>query len=308
MKLKCECGQEFEAPEGTKGARCPRCRREVKAAVADWLDSLDTDGLSLEGEEVRKAEAPTAPPKPTAAGTEGEAADAGTQAAPRAARPSAPLPGARAPQGRRVGEDLRALLETKVKEPEGVVQMALMARDEPVGAMAVFRKGVKKRRFLIELAAPYLVLAVVWALVQPRLAHEPEVRAISAIVAELVGLLTSSLVLAMLAYLLKRGSGEWPSPLGVLEGMALMRVLGLLVATPLGVVFALLVPGVSGPATGALTTVARYVPWVYTVVVFCAQSAFVMGLLELGCLPGVILSALLAFAGTSMAEKVIHFI
>jgi hypothetical protein len=278
MDLKCECGRAFRAPDDARQAQCPACGRLVKAGGPDWLGALDAEDLELDVKE----EAPPEPPEPPPVVPAQEAPPP-----PPPPEGPAPVPG-----------------EPEEVEPRGLLGFFAMVRDEPFVSMGFLRRGLRGSRFLAELAVATGALALVWAFTAAKLAGEPAVGRIAGnLVRFLVELGAASVMLALLALLLKRDPAERPHPIGVAEGVVLTRLLGLAVAVLVGIALALAVSLTGGPehAPQFVQWLARHVQTLYTVIAFAAQTSYVMGLLNLGCLPGLAVSIVVSYGAATLA-------
>jgi hypothetical protein len=287
MKLRCECGRQFEAPDGVRQAACPDCGRQVSAGEGDWLGALDVEDLELDVKE-KPALAPAATAEPPPADTPKEA----PQTAPRA------------PVEIPVRVERSAPGGPEVAPPRRLLDLLRQVRDEPFALMSSLRSGVRSERFLAELGVCTAALALVWSITGAALAGGPGVgEVVVKLVRFLVELGAAAVMLALLTVLLKRDSADRPHPLGVVEGVVLTRLLGLALVVPLGIALAVAVSLTGGVqhAPGVLRFLAQHVTRLYTLIVFAAQTSFVMGLLKVGCLPGVILSAVVSYSAAALA-------
>ncbi len=284
MRLRCECGREFEAPDGAEQAVCPACGRTVRAGGADWLSALDAEDLKLDAEEARApAPAVEEAPPPGPAPIEAE----------RPAPSLEPPPGPQPMPG-----------EPEEAEPRGLFAFLAVVREEPFRVMGLFRRGLRGSRFLAELVISTGALASVWAYTSANLAGEPGIVTVAGqMVRFIVELGAAGVLVALFGLLLKRDPAERPHPLGVAEGVAFTRLLGLAVAVPLGITVAVAVPLLGGPehAPHLLVAFGPHVKTLYSLVVFGAQTCYIMGLLDMGCLPGVMLSVLVSYAADTLA-------
>jgi hypothetical protein len=310
MKLKCECGQEFEVPDGASGADCPACGRKVSAGRGDWLSALDVEDLELDAtqEAAVPPEAAPAPSRPApSATTPSAAAKAPVGArAPGAGRPAVPGP---QPAARRKA----ATAEPQVAEPRGLLGLLALVGNEPFALLSLLRRGLRGTRLVAEMGIATLVLALVWSFVSANLAGNPGIGPAAVRFAQIVvELLYAGVLLALLTYLLKRGKEDCPHPLGVAEAILLTRLIALMVAVPVGIVVVVVVgsPHIAAAAAqGAAAVGTAAAPshmvqdlarWLYFIVAFGAQTGYVMGLLNLGCLPGVVVSAIISYSAGAL--------
>ncbi len=222
MDLKCGCGQEFKAPDGTQEAECPACGRTVRAA-GDWLSALEDVELELDVEE---APSPPAEETPAASPTPAAPPSAPAPAGPSVPRRSGPTPKREEPQ--------RA-------EPPGLLGLLVLARDEPFVLLDFLRRGLHGPRLLTELVVSTGALALVWSFVAANLAGTPGMPAAAGRFVQFIAeLAVACIMLALLTVLLKRDAHERPNPFGVVEAVVLTRLLGLALAVPIGIAVAIL--------------------------------------------------------------------
>ncbi len=296
MKLKCQCGHEFEVPEGVRQADCPACGRTVQAGGADWLSAVDVDDLELD---VEREEAP--PPEEVPPPPEPPPADRPQP------EPSVPLPPGSQPMPG----------EAEETEPRGLLGFLVLVRDEPLAVVALLKRGIRGSRFLAEMVVSTGALALVWSFVRANLLGKPGIGPAGVnFFRFFIELGFAGLMLALLAWLLKRDPEERPNPLGVAEAVVLTRLLGLAVAVPIGIAVAVVVgpahvatavahgvaAATAAPPSHLVQDLTRYL---YIVVVFGAQTGYVMGLLRLGCLPSVAISVVISYSADTMALKVL---
>ncbi len=291
-------------PDGTQQAKCPACGNMVHAGGGDWLNALDDVELELDVEE-----APTPPAEETPAASPTQAPTPSQPQGPAAETPARPtVPRRPGPTPKRE--------EPPRQEPRGLLGVLVLVRDEPFVLMDFLRRGLHAPRLLAELVVSTAVLALVWAFVAANLGGHPGVsRATGQFMQFIVELVVACVMLALLTVLLKRDAADRPNPLGVVEAVALTRLLGLAVAVPIGIVVAVLFgpahasamaaggQAASGAAThfsGLAQSISLHL---YFVVAFFAQTAYVMGLLNLGCLPSLVVSVVVSYGAYSLALK-----
>ncbi len=321
MKRKCECGHEFEVESDAAAAKCPECGRLLDGpAEQDWLDAVELDDLSVEGDsnqetdEAAEAAADLAEQTPSGeprlelqsdekSETEAEQESGGRglelQTADTESEPRRPVP----PTQRRPAAAPRA--DEATSPPLRHLPDALrVLKGKPEDALPYVRDGVEAQTFIVETAAAFVGLALIAGFALGHL-RTSEGLGIAAGFAQwltiLVEYAVSAVVLTLLCILLKREA----KPLGVAEGLAVVRIGGLAIVILAAIVLGVPVTVLGGNVPGAIAWPARNLTKLYAVVVFAPQAALVMGLLKLGCLPGLAVSAVLSYGGYAMAEKLL---
>ncbi|MCK4283692.1 MAG: hypothetical protein KAX44_05195 [Candidatus Brocadiae bacterium] len=299
MRVTCECGHEFDVEPGAENATCPRCGREVKVEAAEgWLDTVQLEDMSLQED--------AGQPQPDRPGVpEGTTPEAPAELELEQRGPSAQVP---EPTPRPL--DREPVEEKPPAEaappPGGPIGLLRIIAKEPKEALPYFETGIKDRRFIAQTAGLLLGLMIVTAVVQA-FAAAPRAFAIGSALGNWFSmfceLLTAAVMLNLICVALKRE----PKPLGVSQGLAVVRIGSLIVMVPvcfIVAVIALLTSGGEG-SPGAVVWLARHLLMFYGMVVCLGQMFLVVGLLKLGCLPSLILSFVVTYAGFSMAEKLL---
>ncbi len=288
QKIKCECGRILEVKEGVDRVKCPACGRDVKVAAAeDWLSSVSMEDMSLEGKEV--AAEPELAAKPE-------------RAAAAAAAPTAgPAPGA--PQPQPAAGPAGAKPPAPAAEREvGLIDLARMALSEPRDMIPHFERGIEDRTFIATMAGLFVALALVAAVGQT-FAAAPRGFTVATILVNwfsvVCELATAGIILGLLCVAFRKDR----SPLGVAEGLAFVRLGALAVMAPLYFIagIAVLIASKGEDSGSTMVGLARQLPWGYTAIVLFGQTALIMGLFRLGCLPTLILGIVVTFAGYAMA-------
>ncbi len=311
QKIKCECGRFLEVEEGVESVKCPACGRDVKVEAAeDWLSSVSIEEMSLEGGDVaaepKEAETPEAPkaeePTPPPTG------DIQLETPARAVPSARPTPGRQPTQpdaGPAVAERPAEAAERQI----GLIDLARMASKEPRDTLPYFEAGIKDHTLIATMAGLFVGLALVAGAAQT-FAAGPRWFAVGralgiwfSIICELA---TAGIMLGLLCVALKKDR----SPLGLVEGLTFVRIAALAVMTPLYLIAGVVVLiATSGEGTGTeVLWLARQLPWGYFAVLLFAQTALITGLFRLGCLPSLILSAVVTFAGYSMAARLPEYL
>lgn len=307
MKIKCQCGRELEVEPGVTRAKCPDCGREVEVKPAeDWVSSVDVDDISLEEpagppeEHEVRTEQPVAPERAPAEGPE-ELELEEVEAPAAAPAPAEQMPeSAPRPAGEKAAETEAA--EEALPPPQGLISVAKTIINEPKAALPYFETGIKDRQLIIQMAVVFAVLAFVCAIPQffpaglRKFGIGGGLASWFSIVCELA---SAGIMLSLLCVAFKKDL----KPLGIAQGLALVRIGSLLVMAPICLIVALLLILTSageGPP-GGMIWVARHLQAGYMAVVFLGQASFIISMLKLGCLPGLALSLVLTYAGYSMA-------
>ncbi len=289
MRAKCQCGEEFNVPDGGR-AKCPKCGKEAQAQADDWLGALDADELSLDKEDEPEPVAPTPPTTaPTAAAP--AAPPAGVPApTPRVPGAAAPVP----PQG--AGD----------AAPTGLWGLLALAKDEPKAAVPHLAAGIRNTGFMIQTGVALLVLALLgagataWVL-------QPTNFEVGKMLGLLAWLLTESvcaaIVFSLFCILLKREA----KPLGAVQGIAVVRIVALAFTAPVliavGIALAVTL-GAEGGIPEIVMALARWVPGFYRLTVFAVQAALAVGLLKMGCWPPVLMNFVVCYGAATLADKV----
>jgi len=311
QKIKCECGRFLEVEEGVESVKCPACGRDVKVEAAeDWLSSVSIEEMSLEGGDVaaepKEAEAAEAPkaeePTPPPAG------EIQLETPGRAVPSAQPTPGPPPLQpdaGPAVAEQPAEAAERQV----GFLDLVTMARREPRDMLPYFEAGVKDYTFIATMAGLFVGLALVAGAAQTFAAAPRGFavgRALGAWFSVICEGATAGIMLGLLCVAFKKDH----SPLGVVEGLAFVRVAALAVMTPLYLIAGIVVLiATSGEGAGTeVLWLARHLSWVYFAVLLFAQTALITGLFRLGCLPSLILGVVVTFAGYSMAARLPQYL
>jgi len=293
MKVRCECGHEFEVREDVVQTKCPRCGREFPVTPAeDWVQSIATDDLTLEKEppssparEAAPKPAAKAPAMPVSVGREQAAAGRGPAAIRK--RPSEPVTAAELPPA-----------------PVGLIALAKMVKNQPKACLPHFEAGISSRRFVVETGVVLLALALIGAFAQAWLEAPRQIPVGKALV-NWLGVVceaaSGAALFSLLSVLLKRGG----KPLGMCEAVAVSRVGSLLLMAPIAIIMAIITAVVlaGGHSPGVLPRVASYLPKLYLVAVFCAQMVVPAALLRLGCWPSVIVNVVAVFCTYSLSQK-----
>ena len=294
MKRTCKCGRQFEVPDDAEVARCPACGKAVRASESqDWLQDVDMDSLSLEGGAPQpEAPEPEPAPKPRPAPAAGEGqsrppeqglAQAGAAAARRHTAPAAKL-------------------SAPPKPLESVLDLAKVFKDDPKAAAPQLREGVTSRRFLAEMGIGLVALSLLstvlatW-LFAPR-GFAPGY-AFMLWLRSLCEATVASLMLALLAVALKRGA----TPLGAAQGVVFARLVALAILLPLGVLLGaitlILLTGERVPS--GFIGFTRMLPKIYLGIALVVQTFITMGLFNLGCGGGLVLSVVTVYGAVTMA-------
>ncbi|MHC4592722.1 MAG: TFIIB-type zinc ribbon-containing protein [Planctomycetota bacterium] len=332
MNAKCECGHEFEVPDGTQAAKCPRCGREVEVAAGeDWLAELDMDSLSLEegppAMDEEQQPAPQAPPPQGVAfeedGAQPEPAAlelgdleleleaAGPQAAEAAGAAQAP-PRAAAPRATRREREVRAKAKAKGPSPPPKTLGALWAvlKDEPNKAVPHLTEGIKEKRFLVQAAVTLGVLSLLGAAAYGWMTTMTSAAvgvAMNRWIWLLLELAAACVMFSLLGYALKREA----RPLGICQGLALGRIGGLILAAPIAVIclVILVICRFMHPPPEAMFRAARWAAarvWIiYLVGAAGAQVAVASSLLKFGCALGIVLGIVLTYATATFADTIV---
>ncbi|MHC4591346.1 MAG: TFIIB-type zinc ribbon-containing protein [Planctomycetota bacterium] len=334
MIAKCECGHEFEVPDGTQAAKCPRCGREVEVAASDdWLSQLDMDSLSLEegpsAMDEEQQPAPEAPPPQGVAfeesGAEPEPAAlelgdleleleiAGPQAAEAAGAAQAPPRGA-APRVTRREREVRAKAKAKAKEPppppKTLAALWAALKDDPNRAVSHLTEGIKDKQFLtqagVALGALSLLGAAAYGWMTTMTSAAVGV-AINRWIWLLLELAAACVMFNLLGYALKREA----RPFGICQGLALGRIGGLILAAPIALIclVILVTCRFMQPPPEAMFRAARWAAarvWiVYLMGAAGAQMAVASSLLKFGCGLGIVLGIVLTYATATFADTIV---
>jgi len=309
QKIKCECGRFLEVEEGVDSVKCPACGRDVKVEAAeDWLSSVSIEEMSLEGDDIAaepkeaeaaKAKEPTPPPP-------GDIQlETPTRAVP-SARPTAAPPPAQPDARPAVAEQPAEAAERQV----GFLELVRMAKTEPRDLLTYFDQGIKDPTFIATVAGLFVALALVASVAQS-FAYAPRDFPAARLMATTwfstgCELATAGIILGLLCVALKKDH----SALGLVEGLAFVRIAALAAMTPLYLIGGIVVMiATRGEGAGMeILWLARQLPKGYNAIVLFAQTALIMGLFRLGCLPSLILGVVVSFAGYSMAAKLPEYL
>ncbi len=314
MEVTCECGEKVEVPRGEEQVECPNCGRTVRAEDAsEWMESLSAEDLTLEEGAKRPAtreeaalesrlsepEEPGEEPPQEPSGAEDREEDRATEGR------------GRGPAARPVGGAARGAQATSEEQPPLSLPGLLRTfRDNPGGAIECFREGVEEKGFIIQLAVVFLLLAAAGAVAVSFLGDGGSVdvgRAAAGFFKVLLDLALASGLLVLLSRVRKGSSGVSAEPLGVVQGLAFIRILGFAVAAPFAVVLGVLLLVWGAEAPGSVTWMAERVWIIYGLVVFIGQAGLILPLLRLGCAAGAVLSAVMTYGGYKFAGKVVDF-
>lgn len=297
MKLKCQCGCQFDVPDGTDVAQCPECGKPARAAGSDdWLESLDVGELALEGGEAEEPAAPAAA-KPDAARPAGEGTlDLQAPAAPpRPATRPAPRPGSRKPP----------TTPEPLKPPEGLLELLRLFKNEPKDIAPFLEDGISSRRFSIEMGIALLGMGLIGGVLTGWLRYPRDIalgQMLGLWIRLLIEAAAGGALLALLAILLKCEAG----PLGVAQGAAFVRILALIVVAPLALLLAigtLATLGADQPPR-VLGYAAEHLSTLYLAVVALGQSFLVTGILKLGCGPSLAIGVVTVYAAATLADTI----
>ncbi|MCK4373991.1 MAG: hypothetical protein KAX19_01640, partial [Candidatus Brocadiae bacterium] len=194
-----------------------------------------------------------------------------------------------------------------VRPPRGLLDLALIIKDEPKDALPHFEQGIRGRRFMVETGVALLGLSLLGAIVQTWSClpvHFAVGNMLVVWLRLLCELATAAVMLSLLCVLFKRDA----RPLGMSEGVAVVRIGALLAMAPVALIVGLAV-GLTfrgdGGSPGAVIWAARHLWHAYLLVVFCGQTFLAIGLLKLGCWPSVGLSLVVTFAAASMTQTLL---
>lgn len=303
MKVTCECGYDFEAPDGVESAECPKCGAHV-ALSDDWIGSVDMEDLSLVDEEAEVTAGPAPKTEDTTPAGSGEPPARQTERPPGPSSRRAPTPvHGHAVSGESVDDRRTRTPGEPVKG--GLSRLTLIGKVGPEEAVRSFESPARA----VDLIAVGAILGVLLIFTSAAWSYlsEPEqfsgASALQRLLALLVELGAAALILNLLALLLRSRLETRPAPLGVVEGIALVRVIVLVLLAPILLILGLITllsgnpPLIAGALTGNLLLV-------YAVLSFFGQAALVVPMLDLGCVPGLIVNGVIVAGSYSLADKV----
>lgn len=317
MKVKCECGREFEAPPGAQSVKCPGCGRKVQVPASDdWLLSMDVENLSLEKGPPAPAAAegqaaqpvPKAPQAPGAAPAQPRpAAEGAPKPRPVPSGPSAVAPGGRGALGIGTRGDALMKLREVAPPPEHLLGLLKRLKDDPKACLPYFETGISAKPFIVELAVALAGLALLGAITQVLLMTQGVAvgRALGYWLFAIVEMGASGVLFSLLSVLFKKDA----KPLGICEGVAVTRIGSLLAMVPVAVILGLglvLTHGSEGTLPTILNWILgkQHILMLYILIAVAAQMFLVLGLLKLGCLPTVVLNIVMTFAAWTLADNV----
>ncbi|MHC5035606.1 MAG: hypothetical protein ACYTFZ_11285, partial [Planctomycetota bacterium] len=257
MNAKCECGHEFEVPDGTQAAKCPRRGREIEVTAGeDWLSQLDMDSLALEGgppaAEEEQEPAPQEPPPQRVAFEEGAAQPEPAalelgdleldleSGGPQAARApgAAPAPPRRtAPRTARRERQVRA--KAKAKEPppppKTVGAFWTLLKDDPNKAVPHLTEGIKDKQFVVQAAVTLGVLSLLGAASYGWMTKMTSA-AVGVAIGGWIWMLLELAAACVMFNLVGRAFKREARPLGISEALALGRIGSLILAAPIALI------------------------------------------------------------------------
>ena len=164
------------------------------------------------------------------------------------------------------------------------------------------REGVRSRRFLAEMGIGLVALSLLSTVLATWLFAPRGFAPGYAFILWLKSLCeaaAASLILALLAVALKRGA----TPLGAAQGVVFARIVALAILLPLGVLLGaitlILLTGERVPS--GFIGFTRMLPKIYLGIALVVQTFITMGLFNLGCGGGLVLSVVTVYGAVTMS-------
>lgn len=338
MQVECGCGHRFEVPDAARTAKCPECGRQVNAGEqVDWLSSLGSGDLELQAQSAQ-------PDTPDAEGAGEPEPDQPLRQEEEEPKFELEEPGTAAPaashRGALPAEERDEEAPFELVEPEapqsavrpggvelptgrGPAEHPQLEEEEPIGGVEAIRNidklgpmGVadrfRRRPILSELVVIGIAFAMLALVTTGPFAYlrNSAVLSITGVLTTWLGLLSefaaATVLTGLIGWLVGRYTEREVHPLGLAEGMLVVRVLVLVVFLILAGALALLIGAVGGAegAPGGLISIGRRVGALYVVLLFFGQAALVMPSLRLGCALAALLNAFVLYAGYQAAARV----